>query len=527
MEKFGLLICDDEWMIREQILRSAREMEGFQIYTAESGRAAQNVLGKFSIDGVILDVRMPEMDGIALLQWMQKMGKEPVVVILSGHDEFDYAQQCLRYGAVEYLLKPVTDDQIQIFLAELQERIRRKQIYIRKIEEYSQRLDSLKPVLREQFFRELLQRSLSREAVQRMEEFLEVHILYPCLLVAVIQIEMGGEGGKDSREPLQRYALGEVLESQLKERIPVNLFHADSKLLVIMAGGTREDMDNELMGALGEILHTMSRDLSLQFHIGVGGVVHTAEKIRDSYAQALYALSFNDFEQEQGIVDIRDVADGDKQGDGVQKLRSTLGELLTAAALMSRQELTERLQSALEAIRGTELDLDMAIYFCSYLAVIALERLDMQMEWLRRNPIYEISAKTTLEEVYHSTQQLLVSVEQALTEKKQNRIRRIAKTCQKIIERDYGKKIGILEIADQMEVSSNYLSTIFRRETRYSVNEYLNAVRLEHAKRLLRDTNLKVYEIAEQVGFSDTYYFSTVFKKHIGVSPSEYRNSLG
>ena len=83
-----------------------------------------------------------------------------------------------------------------------------------------------------------------------------------------------------------------------------------------------------------------------------------------------------------------------------------------------------------------------------------------------------------------------------------------------------------MEIAAQMGVSSNYLSTIFRRETQYSINEYLNAVRLNHAKKLLRDTNLKVYEIAEKTGFSDAYYFSSVFKRNIGVTPSEYRNSL-
>jgi two-component system response regulator YesN len=83
-----------------------------------------------------------------------------------------------------------------------------------------------------------------------------------------------------------------------------------------------------------------------------------------------------------------------------------------------------------------------------------------------------------------------------------------------------------MEIAEELGVSSNYLSTIFRKETQYSISEYLNGVRLKHAKKLLRDTNLKVYEIAEQVGFCDVYYFSNVFKKYTGVTPSDYRNSL-
>ena len=527
MEECRLLICDDEWMIREQIARSARELGGFLVETADSGLTALEILERQSVDGLILDVRMPGMDGITLLQQLNRREMRPVVVILSGHDEFEYAQQCLRYGAVEYLLKPVTEEQIQSFLLELRQRISRKGQYLEKLNEYGQKLDLIKPVLREQFFRELLQRSMSRESVRRMEEFLDVHILYPYLAAAVIHIRTAGDlSGGDDKSSLRRYALGELLEAQLKERFPTNLFHTDSQILTIIAGDTGEDLGARLQHALSELLPGISRDLSASFHAGIGSVVSSVEKIRDSYAQALYALSVNDFEQETGLVDIGDIVDGGKRENSVQKLRSTLRELMTAAPVTGSQELVEQLRYVLEEVRKSEADLDTAIYFCSYLAVIALDRLDIQLELLRGNPIYEIAAKTTPEEVYHRTEQLLETMEKTLSASQQNRIRRIADQCRKIIERDYGKKIGILEIAEQMEVSSNYLSTVFRRETQYSVNEYLNGVRLKHAKRLLRDTNLKVYEIAEQVGFSDTYYFSSVFKKHVGVTPSEYRNSV-
>ncbi len=527
MELYELLICDDEWMIREQIARSARELGGFSIETADSGLAALEILERKHVDGLVLDVRMPKMDGITLLKELNQREIRPVVVILSGHDEFEYAQQCLRYGAVEYLLKPLTEDQIQSFLLELRQRILRKGQYLEKLEEYGQKLDLVKPVLREQFFRELLQRSMSRESVGRMEEFLDVHILYPYLAAAVIHIRTAGDLPlEDDRNSLRRYALGELLEAQLKERFPTNLFHTESQILTVVAGDTRENLGPRLQHALSELLPVISRDLSVQFHAGIGSVVTSVEKIRDSYAQALYALSVNDFDQETGLVDIKDIVDEGKRESSVRELRSTLRELMASAAVTASQELVEHLRRALEQVRQSEADLDTAIYFCSYLAVIALDRLDIQLELLRGNPLYEIAAKTTPEEVYHSAGQLLETMEKTLNASQQNRIRRIADNCRKIIERDYGKKIGIMEIAEQMEVSSNYLSTIFRRETQYSVNEYLNAVRLKHAKRLLRETNLKVYEIAEQVGFSDTYYFSSVFKKLVGVTPSEYRNSV-
>lgn len=96
MELYELLICDDEWMIREQIARSARELGGFSIETADSGLAALEILERKHVDGLVLDVRMPKMDGITLLKELNQREIRPVVVILSGHDEFEYAQQCLR-----------------------------------------------------------------------------------------------------------------------------------------------------------------------------------------------------------------------------------------------------------------------------------------------------------------------------------------------------------------------------------------------------------------------------------------------
>ena len=526
MEQYNLLICDDEWMIREQVKRSALEVGGFTVFLADSGLTALEILAENSIDGVILDVRMPEMDGISLLKELRQQEKDPVVIILSGHDEFDYAQQCLHYGAADYLLKPVTDAQIKTFLAELRERISRKHLYNSKVQEYGQKLDAIKPILRKQFFSQLLQKSLSQESVQRMEQFLDVHILAPYLVVAVVNLKFSGNHLTDEQDSLQHYVVGELLENQLQEKVNANLFYTDNEVMTVIAGGVSEQIHVELSAALGKALEELAKDLSMQFYIGIGSVVSSVEKVRDSYAQALYALSSSDFEQEKGILNIQDVLNGVNREDNTREIRSALREVTTSAAVTNNQDLVEKLRSILKTVRETEQDLDTGIYYCSYLAILALDSLDIQLELLRRNPVHEITSKTTLEEVYRSTENLLDEMSRMLTTNKQKRIRHLADTCRKIIERDYDKKIGVVEIADQMGVSCNYLSTIFKKETQYSISEYLNAVRLKHAKRMLQDTNLKVYEIAELVGFSDTYYFSSVFKKQTGVSPSDYRNSL-
>ena len=526
MEACHLLICDDEWMIREQLARCARDVGGFLLHTASSGLEALEILAQYPIDGMVLDVRMPEMDGITLLQQMRVQHKDPVVIILSGHDEFHYAQECLHYGAVEYLLKPVTEQQIREFLVEMKERVRRKQDYAARLDSYRKELDNIRPLLREQFFRELLQNHPGPERVHHIEQFLGLRVQFPVVVVAVVNLRPTGDpsGGCD---PLQRYAVGELLEAQLPAQLNASLFHMDGDVMTILAGGEGESVALQLSNALERVLDTLAGDLGMRFYAGVGGLVHGVEQIRNSYAQAIYALSCNDFSQETGIVGIGDVEDQDSREIDRRNLQASLRELLAVSPTTDIQEVFSRLRDFLDRLRlCSDIDLNAAIYYCSALCVVALDRLELRQEFLNRNPIHEICSKTTPEELYRTTASLLDSILKTVQSTKQSHLHRLADACRAVIERDYRNKIGIQEIADQLNVSRNYLSTVFRKETDYSVIEYLNIVRLQHAKRLLRDTNLKIYEIADQVGFSDTYYFSSVFKKQTGVSPSEYRDSM-
>ena len=144
---------------------------------------------------------------------------------------------------------------------------------------------------------------------------------------------------------------------------------------------------------------------------------------------------------------------------------------------------------------------------------------------LNANPIYKIASQTTEAAVYKYTHQLLQTAIDLNKVQRKDRRQMIAEACRNMIDQDYGDHIGIQELSDRLNVSRNYLSTVFKRETGYSVNEYLNAVRMQHARHLLRDTDMKIYAIAERLGFADTYYFSAAFKKAVGISPSEYREN--
>ena len=527
MEKMNLLICDDEWMIRESIIQTALSMEEFNVFSAETGRTALELLEREEIDGVILDMQMPEMDGITFLQHMKSRKKECAVIVLSGHDEFDYAQKCLHYGAIEYLLKPVTSEQIQEFLLELRENILHKRSYNTQLNAYRQEIDSIKPLLRDQFFQDLLQKSPDNETIHRMEHFLDLQICFPYLITAAVHIGPSADGPGVSDEPLQMYTLGKLIGDQLNRSLCCHIFHMNSDTVAVIAGGASDSLDDSLLSAFDDLAASLVSDLNLHMNIGIGSMVTSVRQIRDSYTEALFALNYNSFKETVSIISIHDISEQNPPESGHWDLKKSLDKLTSASATADKNELLLRLQELLRQLEEHhDINLNSAIHYCCFISSLALGCLDKNEELLNRNPYFETSSQTTLDGLYSYTEQLLSEISDRIKSSTENRICHLADACCEILENNYREKLNIREIARELGISRNYLSTIFRNKTGYSIVEYLNGIRLEAAKRLLRSNELKIYEIAEETGFSDTYYFSKVFKAHTGVSPSDYRNSF-
>ena len=526
MKSLNLLICDDEWLIREQIARGARDMDQFCVYTADNGKSAWDIVQKEGVDALILDVRMPEMDGIELIKRISTMENAPVTVILSGHDEFDYARQCLRYGAVDYHLKPVTDEQIQAILSDLAQRVGRRMEYISTFASYKNKLDSIRPVLLDHFFQDLLQKKLNEAEIQNAEGYLGMCVNRPYLVISVVSIRGIHEESPEVRDPLRIYALAQLLEDRLRcTDFHISVIHLSNDMLGVVACGDRADIDDCLNVHLEKALKEISGDLLLRFSVGMGDVVDRPILLRNSYVQALYALSYSEDDQSVNMIASRDVHADAAQMDISRVHASLRGLLSTVTARGAEQSMRELLAILNDYEASSAKKLDQVIADCCYIASIALDLCGQNEKILNANPIYKIASQTTEASVYKYTHQLLQTAIDLNKVQRKDRRQMIAEACRNMIDQDYGDHIGIQELSDRLNVSRNYLSTVFKRETGYSVNEYLNAVRMQHARHLLRDTDMKIYAIAERLGFADTYYFSAAFKKAVGISPSEYREN--
>lgn len=522
MKKYNLLVCDDEIMIRSQVCTCAEETGIFDVHAADSVDSVLEILKANVIDGMILDVRMPNRNGIELLQELESMETEPVIYMLSGHDEPEYIRKSLHYGVAEYLLKPLTGNEIKQALYSLAERIENRQKYQTVLGKYKKQISTILPVLRNQFIKDILQCNLTRESIKENENYLGSRVIYPFMAVSVADIIC--ISAKDGSNPLVSYSIGEMISVENSGDVHANVFHSDNKNTVIIFGSESRKSLQNLSEHLEDTLTGAVQEGNTIIRIGIGEIVDDYSDLRKSYSQALKSLEFSDAKDGIAIVDFDSIVEtsGDQWN---QKIHLLIRKIRDINDLTDNGTFSRELGNIFEDVKNSSLNINELTYCCSLIVIEAINRMDNNLGILSKNPLLSLNSKSLPEETLRVTAEILAELNAKLTDGTRKRKKKQADICKGIIERDYSKKIGVPKIAEEMRISSSYLSTIFKSETGYSINEYLTAYRLQLAKKLLRDTDLKMYEIAERIGIPDMYYFSSVFKKNVGVSPSEYRNN--
>lgn len=195
---FNILICDDEETICTGIAQIASEVDGVNVFVAHSGADALKIAGQNSIDGIILDIRMPVMDGLETLRrFREELHSIATVVILSGHEQFNYAQQALRYGCSDYLLKPLTPNMVRELLAKMVVRITKRQQAQNEMRLLHEQVSTIKPIIRERIFSDLLNNSINKERLASFGAFIGIDFLLPFSQVVIVQaadqLSMGNE----------------------------------------------------------------------------------------------------------------------------------------------------------------------------------------------------------------------------------------------------------------------------------------------------------------------------------------------
>lgn len=522
---YSILLVDDE----EAVMTSIRDFTPWSDYGFERPLLASNGLEALEIieeripDVIITDIKMPYLDGIELTKRIREnYSSTTQIVILSGFDEFTYAQEAVRLKVAEYVLKPVTVESMKALLGRIKNRI----------DEDKAKIEMMKnaPMYKEAFslYKERFLASLLTGGDRKDEESLRIKaqdfdISVQSKLFAVAVME---------REETPSFsAIIEKLSNEIESdnSLKTIIFQYEN-LLVLLFHTT---MTDEFVGLFKKQIYrtlTLLKDSFAHyfdhvFHIGVGSVVKSLGGLNKSFDGALEALNYSMIDPEQYIIDEQDVKQVEKDFEN-SNIGGIKSELSFALKFGTQEDIEKEIHSYFMH-PSMQKDMQSSILFVigTITEVWHLYSDDLAELCDGGNIFTELSHIKSLS----AGEKLCLNL--ALkTNKKAMGTREISKiefveSAKKIIRKRYSDPLfGLDSLCEEIAVSPAYFSTTFKKETGISFVQFLTNTRIEKAKQLLANSDEKTYEIAEKVGFSEPNYFSFTFKKNVGLSPSQYRN---
>lgn len=534
-----VFLVEDESIVREGLKKNIPWQEyGYQ-FTGEAsdGEIALPMIRKIRPDVLITDIKMPFMDGLALSQIVTQEIPEIKIVIISGYDEFEYAQQAIRVGVEQYLLKPITKGTLRKVLCKIREKIETEKEQKSYLETFQNEMKEYENYARRSFLEKVFSGVFSVQQIYEEAAKISLNLDGPCynLILLNLQVKRQNpeyimqepEGMSEVREALFRFFL----------RFPQYLiFQWNVSLYGVLIKGETEQMEALKEQCIHNIEKICSQqEISLEWCVAVGNPVERLSLLPECYAKVNHILAHRFFNSQRHILtekdveellpgkDLKSFASVDSAKVNPDIIQGFLREGKQAEIKDFVDGYLAGVKEALESrLFRDYLLLNIRFTTINYMQIFGVCQQDFLPEDDDRK-VHDASASGGSIDVY-----MLELLERALTlrdRESENQGKRALKKGLKYIEENFSdESLSLNSVAGAIGVSGNYFSSIFSQEMQMTFIEFVTKKRMEKAKKLLIQTQLHSNEIAGKVGYKDPHYFSFVFKKTVGCTPREYRN---
>ena len=539
-----IFLAEDEVIVRETIKRMIPWEElGFELVgEAADGEMALPLLIRQKPDLLITDIKMPFMDGLTLAKLAKKELPELKIVILSGYDDFNYAKQAINIGVEDYLLKPITKNALIERLSEIRSRYEHEKTQKEYYEKFQREMQAYEKNSSRDFFEALVRGSMDMMEVYKKAEKLGVDIVAEAynILIFTMNSEEDFSGQKEGYSGWEAESL-EMLEEFFSGHPSAMLFRSNIFSYGVLLKGQKESIKEITKECVGKIQGILKRKESKrEWFLAVGQPVERLSQIKKSYHTASRAFSQRYLYVENILyydeMEMMEHRSGQADTNDNAYLKKVDVNALNPAILQKFlsngiQEETENfVKDYFYAIGQEPME---SLVFRNYVilnvrfsVITFLKGLGCDTEGMEPENTEEILAESgkNIESAIAYAEKM---VSQAITIRDQNsgnKNRSILKTAVDFIESHYmEEEISLNTVANVANVSANHFSALFSQNMGQTFIEYLTSLRMNKAKELLRCTGMRSSEIAGEIGYKDAHYFSYLFKKTQGMTPSDYR----
>ena len=532
---FKVLLVDDEEEVRQGIRdRINWAQYDFEVIgEAENGREALNFFDESIPDIVLTDINMPFMDGLELTAEIKENYPTVKVVILTGFDDFKFAQTAIKYGVSDYILKPVLPKDINELLIKLKDRLVSEINEKKDIEKLRTHYMESIPVLRENYLVSMILGKTGTGSIYEKFNELSINIQGSWYAAAILKIDSESIADANARKDieLKKFAIFNMSKDILSRSDSGEAFFHDDGIVIILGVECKErdTARNKMFSILDETRQSVKKYLGLTASIGLGKIVAGLDSIRESHLSSLTARSYKLILSGDKVIFVEDLEPGINSFFHLAQEKEE--SLISSIKFGVEADVSDSVDSLFSELSDSGASLkEYQLYFMEIISVLMkLARL-FQIESSHVLPkdksmYIEIDKFDSIAHAKSWIGELSLNLMKSISGKRIDAAQVLFEKAKDYINENYSDpELNVQKLSNHLFISPSYLCIIFKKRADETFLKYVMRIRLERAKELLLDNN-KIADVAEKVGYPDVSYFSYFFKKNTGQSPREYKKS--
>ncbi|QUH29404.1 response regulator transcription factor [Vallitalea guaymasensis] len=523
---YRIMLVDDEIWIRKSLTKMIKDtlLPLNVVCEAKNAKEALSLIDTYNPEIIITDMKMPESDGILLMDKIYSNYKYIKIIVVSGYSEYDYMKKAISINAVDYLLKPITIEDLSFTLKKVISLIEEeKQITTNK-----ELIQSNNRINREMFFQNLVSsRIVNIKDIELESKRLDIPMTfnsYSLILCAFKNLYKAAKDNYYGNIELLIHDVEIMLQKYLNNNVSGYVFKTDDRTRICILFHSSDY--TSIKDALNTFSSYINNNMDIKLIAGISLPFTQLTNLNTAYNQATEALYHNTVNLPVLYCLFNNI---DKTKKDINICNEEIKILSRAIISKNISEIKNNFSKIINMVSRNnnitlrdlhKLHLNLIVSIKEALIKIQILSLDKITPYLNIENTYKIISFTQFQECNINICNKIV---EAITNDKSTDITEMKENIETYINEHYNEDISLVDIAFQYHFEPTYFSKLFKSSMKVGFTEYLISKRIENACKYLISTNLKINDISIMVGYENPRYFSQIFRKFTGYTPSQYR----
>ncbi len=538
---FKVLIVDDEPIIRKG-LRNILNWK--QLNCEVCGEASDGIKGIEMVrellpDIIITDIRMPEVDGLAMIKEIKSLVPDSKIISLTGYRDFEYLQEAIKLSVFDFILKPSKIEELTSVIGRAVKELKFQKERNEEIGKLQRLFEQNVPILREKLLYDIIYGiNTDYDEINDKMELFGIEIGKFILIIVEKELEEVSDKKLDQvSKHLYQFGIMNTFDEVFSDDFDVINISLNDKLFAFILQTTKDVGDcNELINTKTAYLQDIIQNcFGFTVTVAVSSEGQGAAQLSEKLKECQQALEHKFYIGSNTIIFYKDLnsffvckdysmlesyqkklMEGIKSGNikNVREVLDDICEYINNLGVADKEYLKNFYWTTISSINSIRI------------SVLAADS-DKASENRDISSLYKMIEKCdNIKDLNGILEEVAVNISEKVNNYNNKSMKLVLRKAMDFIHEHYNEQVTLNEVAEHIYVSTFYISRIFKKELGKNFVDYLNEIRIEKAKELMSEIKYKTYEIAELVGIPDAHYFSKLFKKYEGLTPTEYRDSL-